>query len=90
MVNVITTDQCSTHAPVPCTGPEIMKQERDYTGALASAAGYWIDGSHLEMFNADGDVILKFTAVSLEGTSWELHSYVNSAGTLVGVEYFLL
>ena len=40
----------------------IMEQEYDYLAALESAAGYEIEGSTMEITNADGDVILIFTA----------------------------
>jgi heat shock protein HslJ len=46
-----------------CGEPEgLMKQETNYLAALRSAAHYEITGSKLEMTNADGVLILVFTA----------------------------
>lgn len=47
-----------------CAEPEgIMEQEYDYLTALRLAKNFKIKGSTLEMTNADGTVILVFTAV---------------------------
>ncbi len=62
-----------------------MEQEHDYLEALKSATSYRINGSTLNMTNASGEVILVFTALNLENTSWKLDSYVNNAGNLVNV-----
>ncbi len=41
---------------------EIMGQEKDYLTALQSVKTYKIEGNKLEMINADGKVVLIFTA----------------------------
>ncbi|KYK35859.1 MAG: META domain-containing protein [Theionarchaea archaeon] len=56
-ISSIFTTEMYCHEPVG-----IMEQEYDYLTALGSAAGYEIEGSTMEMTNADGDVILIFTA----------------------------
>lgn len=47
-----------------CAEPEgIMEQEYDYLTALGSATTFKIKGSTMEMANADGMVVLVFSAV---------------------------
>jgi len=45
-----------------CYPEEVMNQEQDYISALQEATNYKIKGNTLEMTNADGKVILVFTA----------------------------
>lgn len=74
----------------------VMEQEAAFAAALESAATYAIQGDQLELRTADGALAVSFVAagpaaaapeeqpaepaLSLEGPTWQLTSYVDSAG----------
>jgi len=57
-----------------CLSPEnVMEQETAYLAALGSVATYHIQGDRLEMRNADGTLVLQFTAKPTEVTAGEVY-----------------
>ena len=69
-----------------CPDP-VMQQERDYIEALSSTATFEIDEDVLILYDADGNAIAKFGAISqaLEGSSWQVIGYNNGKGGVVSV-----
>jgi heat shock protein HslJ len=57
-----------------CAEPEgIMEQERAYLAALASVAGYRVEGERLELLDAEGALVATFEAAAPEiaGVTWQ-------------------
>jgi len=69
-----------------CPEP-IMAQEAAYLETLSAAATFEISAETLTLFNAGGNPVAVFEAVSqgLAGTSWEVISYNNGKGGVVSV-----
>ena len=69
-----------------CPDP-VMKQEGDYLEALSAAATFEIADDTLTLYDADGNAVATFKALSqsLEGTSWEVIGYNNGKGGVVSV-----
>jgi heat shock protein HslJ len=75
-----------------CPTP-IMAQESAFLDVLASATTYKIEGDEMELKDASGAVIAKFSAlepVSLEDSSWQVIGYNNGkqavASVIIGTE----
>lgn len=67
---------------------DVMAQEQAYMAALATSASYKVTGDKLEIMNADGTVVLTFTAQmqpSLAGSEWSATFYNNGKGAVVNV-----
>lgn len=69
-----------------CPEP-IMKQESAYLAALEAAVTFEVSDYELLLFDANGDPVAVFEAVSqdLAGTSWEVISYNNGKEAVVSV-----
>lgn len=69
-----------------CPEP-VAQQATAYLDALAAAASYTIDGSQLNLIDADGKVLVNFemTAQELAGTIWQAILYNNGKGAVVSV-----
>lgn len=70
-----------------CSTP-IMAQESAFLDVLASATTYKIAGDVMELKDASGVVIAKFSAlgpVTLEGSPWQIIGYNDSKQTVVSV-----
>ncbi len=70
-----------------CPTP-IMAQESAFLDVLASATTYKIEGDEMELKDASGAVIAKFSdlePVSLENSSWQVIGYNNSKQAVVSV-----
>lgn len=69
-----------------CPDP-VMKQERGYLSALDAAATFEVSDDELVLFDASGNSIAIFGAVSqdLAGSSWEVIGYNNGKGGVVSV-----
>ena len=69
-----------------CPEP-IMVQESIYLEALGTATTYEISGDQLVLYDASGNAVATFTAVSqdLAGSSWEVIGYNNGKGGVVSV-----
>lgn len=69
-----------------CPDP-VMDQESDYLEALSAAATFEIAEDTLTIYDADGNAVAMFKALSqsLEGTSWEVIGYNNGKGGVVSV-----
>jgi len=70
-----------------CMEPEgIMEQETQYLGALQNAAVYRIDGTRLEIRDANGSGVAYYEAaepVTLTGKTWNLLFHNNGKGGMV-------
>jgi heat shock protein HslJ len=64
-----------------CPEP-VMEQEKEFLLALAATATFEVNDEELILFNASGEPIAVFEAVSQElaGSSWEVISYNNGRG----------
>ena len=65
-----------------------MAQESAFLDVLASATTYKIEGDEMELKDASGAVIAKFSdlePVSLENSSWQVIGYNNSKQAVVSV-----
>ena len=84
--NKITFGEQVALTMMACPDP-VMEQERAYMEALTAAATFEIDEDELTLYDADGNVIAKFDAISqsLEGSSWEVIGYNNGKGGVVSV-----
>ena len=84
--NKITIGEQSAMTMMACPDP-IMEQERAYMEALAAAATFEIADDELVLFDANGNTIARFDAISqaLEGSSWEVIGYNNGKGGVVSV-----
>ena len=69
-----------------CPEP-VMVQEAAYMEALGAAETFEISEDQLTLFDADGNPVVVFSAVSqdLAGSSWEVISYNNGRGGVVSV-----
>lgn len=69
-----------------CPEP-IMAQESAYLETLGTATTYEVNADTLTLFDATGEPVAIFSAVSqdLAGTSWEVISYNNGRGGVVSV-----
>jgi len=69
-----------------CPNP-VMEQERAYMEALSAAATFEVVEDELTLYDADGNAIARFGAISqaLEGSSWEVIGYNNGKGGVVSV-----
>ncbi len=68
-----------------CQPPELMQQEIAYLAALGQVASFAIDGDRLMLKDADGNAILRYTALvspPLVGASWNVTAYNNGQGGL--------
>ena len=72
-----------------CMQPEgVMDQESGYLAALRGADTYYVEGSQLYFFDADGNAILSYRLVepaALSGTNWSLTGYNDGSGGFVSV-----
>ena len=76
-----------------CFPQEIAEQERAYLTALANAATYAVTESQMQLFDADGNVLVTYSLVvpvELTGTDWVVTGYNNGRGgftsVLIGTE----
>ncbi|UCG25952.1 MAG: META domain-containing protein, partial [Chloroflexota bacterium] len=75
--------QASPAAMTLMACPElVMEQETAYLAALDAAETFEINGDELVLYDADGNPVAQFSAVSqdLAGTSWDVISYNNGRG----------
>jgi heat shock protein HslJ len=92
---VISEDRITIPAPAAtrmfCSEPQgVMEQESAYLAALASAASYRIQQGVLELYDAEGALVVRFQVYqpaaqptqppALAGTSWMWREFQSSAG----------
>jgi heat shock protein HslJ len=84
--NKITFGEQSAMTMMACPDP-VMEQERVYLETLTAAATFEIVDDELTLFDAEGNALAKFEAISqsLEGSSWEVIGYNNGKGGVVSV-----
>jgi heat shock protein HslJ len=84
--NKITFGEQGALTMMACPDP-VMEQEKAYLDTLAASATFEIVDDELVLFDADGNEIAKFDAISqaLEGSSWEVIGYNNGKGGVVSV-----
>jgi len=65
----------------------VMQQEAEYLVALAKTQSFEVNENELRLFDANGDPVAVFEAVSqdLAGTSWEVISFNNGKEAVVSV-----
>ena len=84
--NKITFGEQGVLTMMACPDP-VMEQERVYLETLTAAATFDIADDELTLFDADGNAVARFDAISqaLEGSSWEVIGYNNGKGGVVSV-----
>lgn len=82
----ITFGEQTASTMMACPDP-VMEQERVFIKALSQTATFEIVEDELTLYDADGNAIAKFDAISqsLEGSSWEVISYNNGKGGVISV-----
>ena len=85
--NKINLNMSATAMTLMACPEPIMKQESAYLAALEGAATFEVSDEELVLFDASGNPVAVFEAVSqdLAGTSWEVIGYNNGKGGVVSV-----
>jgi heat shock protein HslJ len=85
--NNITINTSPAATTLMACPPPIMEQETAYLEALAAAKTFEFTEEELVLFDADGNPVTVFMAVSQElaGSSWDVISYNNGRGGVVNV-----